>query len=49
MMPEGTTAVAPVPQAGAFPPDALVHLQCVSWHITGPCVCNPLTPCMQVA
>jgi hypothetical protein len=27
---------------------SLVNFQCVSWMITGPCVCNPLTPCVQV-
>ena len=27
---------------------SLVNLLCVSWTITGPCVCNPTTPCVQV-
>jgi len=26
----------------------MVNLACVSWKITGPCVCNPSTPCVQV-
>ena len=46
----GRLQSAPVPQAGAWPPGpSLVNLHCVSWHITGPCVCNPMTPCVQVA
>jgi hypothetical protein len=27
---------------------SLVNLQRVSWTITGPCFCNPTTPCVQV-
>jgi len=27
----------------------MVNMACVSWTITGPCFCNPLTPCVSVA
>jgi hypothetical protein len=27
---------------------SLVNLGCVQWAITGPCACNPTTPCVQV-
>lgn len=26
----------------------LVNLRCVQWAVTGPCYCNPYTPCVQV-
>jgi hypothetical protein len=27
----------------------LVNLACVSWHLEGPCFCNPTTPCVTVS
>ena len=35
---------------GATPPPlpALPNLDCVSWKVTGPCFCNPFTPCLSV-
>lgn len=26
----------------------MVNRQCVQWTVTGPCLCNPLTPCVRV-
>ena len=49
-MVHGVTAVGASAAGGGTPSwTSLVNLQCVSWHITGPCMCNPITPCMQVA
>ena len=28
---------------------SLVNLHCVHWTITGSCICNPITPCVQVS
>jgi hypothetical protein len=45
----------PLPPLSTGPPDNsppswtdLVNPACVSWKVLGPCVCNPLTPCVQV-
>jgi hypothetical protein len=49
MMPGGVTTVGAHAPGGGLPSwTSLVNLQCVSWHITEPCVCNPTTPCVQV-
>ncbi len=35
-------------QSGTPSLPSLVNRQCVSWKITGPCLCNPTTPCLSV-
>ena len=46
----GAVAVSGASKLGSSAPPLreLVNRDCVTWRITGPCLCNPTTPCVSV-